>query len=96
MAPVHGYKVKLSASSIVYGVIWQSQEYVYKIGDHGIPNNYRNNTVVLCIGQLFESILNNRLSFKNEVCNYNDTYQAGFKSNTRTTDNILILCANID
>ena len=49
-----------------------------------------------CIGKLFESILNNRLSFKNEVCNDNDPYQAGFKSNSRTTDNIFILCAIID
>ena len=37
-----------------------------------------------------------RLSFKNEVCNDNDPYQAGFKSNSRTTDNIFILCAIID
>ena len=49
-----------------------------------------------CIGKLFESILNNRLSFKNEVCNDNDPYQAGFKCNSRTTDNIFILCAIID
>ena len=50
-----------------------------------------------CIGKLFESILNNRLSLKNEeVCNDNNPYQAGFKSNLRTTDDILILCAIID
>ena len=49
-----------------------------------------------CIGKLLTSILNNRLSFKNEVCNDNDPYQAGFKSNSRTTDNIFILCAIID
>ena len=49
-----------------------------------------------CSGKLFESILNNRLSFKNEVCNDNDPYQAGFKSNSRTTDNIFILCAIIN
>ena len=34
--------------------------------------------------------------FKNEVCNDNDPYQAGFKTNSRTTDNIFILCAIID
>ena len=38
----------------------------------------------------------NRLSFKNKVRNDNDPYQAGFKSNTRTTDNIFILCPIID
>ena len=30
------------------------------------------------------------------MCNDNDPYQAGFKSNSRTTDNICILCAIID
>ena len=69
---------------------------VQKKGDHGVPDNYRKITVMLCIGKLFESVLNNRLSFKNEVCNDNDPYQAGFKSNSRTTDNIFILCAIID
>ena len=49
-----------------------------------------------CIGKLFESILNNRLLFKNEKCNDNDPYQAGFKRNSRATDNIFIPCAIID
>ena len=49
-----------------------------------------------CIGELFESVLNNRLSFKNDVCYDNDPFQAGFRSNSRTTDNIFILCAIID
>ena len=69
---------------------------VHKKGDHGVPDNYRKITVMPCIGKLFDSILNNRLSFKNEVCNDNDPYQAGFKTNSRTTDNIFILCAIID
>ena len=49
-----------------------------------------------CIGKLFESVPNNRLSFKNDVCNDNDPFQAGFRGNSRKTDNILILCAIID
>ena len=53
-------------------------------------------TVTSCIGKLFESMLNNRFSFKNEVSNDNNPYQAGFKSNSRTTDNIFVLCAIID
>ena len=44
--------------------------------------------------ELFESVLNN--DFKNDVCYDNDPSQAGFKSNSRTTDNIFILCAIID
>ena len=49
-----------------------------------------------CIGKLFESILSNRLSFKNDVCYDNDPFQASFRSNFWTTDNIFILCAIID
>ena len=56
----------------------------------------REMSVMPCIGKLFESIPYNRLSFKNEVCNDIDPYQAGFKSNSRTTDNIFILCSIID
>ena len=47
--------------------------------------NYRKIRVMPCIGKLFESILDNRLSFKYEVFNDNDPYQAGFKSNSQTT-----------
>ena len=61
-----------------------------------MPDNYRKVTVMPCIGKLFESVLNNRLSFKNNVCYDNDPFQAGFRSNSRTTDNIFILCAIID
>ena len=53
-------------------------------------------TVMSCIGKLFESILNNSISFRKEVCNDTDPYQAGFKSNARTTNNIFIPCAIID
>ena len=69
---------------------------VYKKGDHDVPDNYKNITVMPCIGKPFESILNNRLSFKSEVSNDNDPYKCCFKSNSRTTDNIFILCAIID
>ena len=49
-----------------------------------------------CVGKSFKFVLNNRLSFKNYVCNDNDPFQAGFRSISRTTDNIFILCAIID
>ena len=97
----------MSALELLFNTILTNGEYpsrwatgiihlVHKKGDHGVPDNYRKITVMPCIGKLFESILNNRLSFKNEVCNDNDPYQAGFKTNSRTTDNIFILCAIID
>ena len=43
------------------------------------------------LGKLFESILETRLSYKNEVCIDDDPCQAGFKRNSRTIDNIFIL-----
>ena len=69
---------------------------VHRKTDHNVPDNYRKVTVMPCIGKLFESVFNNRLSFKNDVCNDNDPFQAGFRSNSRTTDDIFILCAIID
>ena len=39
-----------------------------------------------CIVNLFESVLNNRLSFKKYVYNDIDPVQVGFRSNCRTTD----------
>ena len=103
----YGCNELLPALALLFNTILTNGEYpsrwatgiihpVYKKGDHGVPENYRKITVMPCIGKLFESILNNRLSFKNEVCNDNDPYQAGFKSNSRITDNIFILCAIID
>ena len=103
----YGCNELLPALELLFNTILTNGEYpsrwatgiihpVHKKGDHGVPDNYRKITVMPCIGKLFESILNNRLSFKNEVCNDNDPYQAGFKTNSRTTDNIFILCAIID
>ena len=81
--------VTLSGSITLSGVY-------YIIGCNNVPDNYRKVTVMPCIGKLFESVHNNRLSFKNDVCYDNDPFQAGFRSNSRTTDNIFILCAIID
>ena len=68
----------------------------HKKADYNAHDNYRKVTVMPCIWKLFESVLNNRLSFKNDVCNNNDPFQVGFRINSRTTDNIFILCAIID
>ena len=79
----YGCNELLPALELLFNTILTNGEYpsrwatdiihpVYKKGDHGVPDNYRKITVMPCIGKLFESILNNRLSFKNEVCNDND------------------------
>ena len=65
-----------------------------KKADHNVPDHYRKVTVMPCIGKIFEYVLNhvnNRLSFKNDVCNDNAPFQAGIRSNSRTTHNIFIL-----
>ena len=49
-----------------------------------------------CVGKLFYSVPDNRLSFKNNVCSDNDPFQAGIRSCCRITDIIFILCAIID
>ena len=65
---------------------------VHKKADHNVPDNNRKVTVMPCIGKLFESVLNNRLSFKNDVCNDNDPFQAGFRSSSRTTEKMWPIC----
>ena len=87
----HGCNELLPALVLVFHTIIASGEYssswvtgiiyhVHKKADHNVPNNYRKVTIMPCIGNLFESLLNNRRSFKNVVCNDNDPFQAGFRS----------------
>ena len=52
------------------------------------PENYRKVTVPPALGNFFEIVLENRLKLKNNVCSDNDSFQAGFKANSRTSDNI--------
>ena len=103
----HGCNELLPALVLLFNTIITNREYpsswttgiihpVHKKTDHEVPGNYRKVTVMPCIGTLFESVLNNSLSFKNDVCNDSDPCQASFRSNSRTTDNIFILCAIID
>ena len=103
----HGSNELLPALVLLFNNIIANGEYpsswatgiihpVHKKAAHNVPDNYRKVTVMPCIGKLFESVLNNRLSFKNDVCYDNDPFQAGFRSNSRTTDNIFILCTIID
>ena len=103
----HGSNELLPALVLLFNTIIANGEYpsswatgiihpVHKKAAHNVPDNYRKVTVMPCIRKLFESVLNNRLSFKNDVCYDNDPFQAGFRSNSRTTDNIFILCAIID
>ena len=45
--------------------------------------------------KVLESIINNRLTFKNDMMAHSDPYQAGFKKESRTNDNIFTLYSAI-
>ena len=52
---------------------------VYKKGDQSDPQNYRKVSLIPSLAKVFESVLENRLSFKNLVCRDDDPLQRGFK-----------------
>ena len=70
----HGFNELLPALALLFSTIIAKGEYpsswatgiihpVHKKADHNVPDNYREVTVMPCIGKLFESVLNNRLFF---------------------------------
>ena len=63
---------------------------VHKKGDKSDPQNYRKVSLIPSLA-VFESVLENRLSFKNLVCRDDDPLQRGFKKNSRTYDNLFVL-----
>ncbi len=56
-----------------------------------MEDNYRKITVMTSLGNVFESILNSRLTYRNVVLDLDDKLQYGFTENARTTDNTFIL-----
>ena len=51
---------------------------VHKKGDKSDPQNYRKVSLIPSLAKVFESVLENRLSFKNLVCRDDDPLQSGF------------------
>ena len=69
-------------------IIWAISPSLYRTD----PNNYRRITIVSALGKLFEILFNRRLVFLKEVLyNGGDKYNEGFKKNSCTSDNMLIL-----
>ena len=70
---------------------------IYKeVGDVNDPNNYRGFTLLSCMGKLFTSLLNTRLT---ESCNNNkviEEMQAGFRAGYSTADHVFVLKNLID
>ena len=64
---------------------------VHKKGDKSDPQNYRKVSLIPSLAKGFESVLENRLSFKNLVCRNDDLLQRSFKKNCRTSDNLFVL-----
>ena len=67
-----------------------------KKGDAKLPENYRPITLLSCLGKLFSSIINNRLSTFAEDNKIITDSQAGFRKGFSTTDNIFIINCLID
>ena len=64
---------------------------VHKKGDKSDPQNYRKVSLIPSLSKVFESVLENRLSFKNLVCREDDPLQRGFKKDCRSSDNLFVL-----
>jgi hypothetical protein len=65
-------------------------------GDKNNCDNYRGITLLSCLGKLFTSILNNRLTDFIESNNLLSENQAGFRSSHSTLDHIFVLKTLID
>ena len=64
---------------------------LHKKGDISNPDNYRKITITVAMAKVFDSILNARLYFKNEVMSLDDPFQFGFAPSRGTTDCVFVL-----
>ena len=64
---------------------------IFKSGDINDTNNYRGITITSCVGKLFNSILNSRLSHFNKINNINRKEQIAYQKKSNTTDHIFTL-----
>ena len=64
---------------------------IYKSGDPSDCGNYRGLSLTSCLGKLFTSLLQLRISEFLETNNLLSTNQGGFRKNYRTIDHIFIL-----
>ena len=53
--------------------------------------NQMHKSLIPSLAKVFESVLENRLSYKNLVCCDDDPLQRGFKKDCRTSDNLFVL-----
>ena len=65
-------------------------------GDPSLPENYRPITILSCLGKLFTSVINNRLTKFVESNNLLSENQAGFRKGYSVTDHLFTLHSVID
>ena len=64
---------------------------LYKRENPNLPENYRKISITPALGQIFDSILNNRLQYAKECLLKDDPFQNRFKAKTSAVDNIFML-----
>ena len=69
---------------------------IFKKGDDKNPDNYRGITLISCIGKLFTSCINNRLTLYLESSGALNENQAGFRDGYSTLDHIYTLHSIIE
>ena len=57
-----------------------AQGLIYPIHKKGDPQSYQKVSLIPSLAKVFESVLENRLSFKNLVCRDDDPLQRGLKN----------------
>ena len=65
-------------------------------GDPRSPSNYRGITILSCLGKLFTSCINTRLTSYSKSCDIIGNEQAGFRQGFSTADHIFFLKSLID
>jgi len=77
----------------VYPIKWSEGiiQPLHKKGSQNEADNYRKLTMMACMGKIFESIMNRRMTFQSEATGSADPYQFGFTKSCRTSDNVFIL-----
>lgn len=68
---------------------------IYKKGDTSLPNNYRGISFMNCLPKLMMGLINERLSNWVERNNIMNEFQAGFRKNYSTADNIYNLTSMV-
>ena len=65
-------------------------------GDKNNPDNYRDITLLSCLGKRFTAVLNKRLNYYADYITLLSEAQTGFRKGYSTSDNIFVLSSLIE